>query len=189
LLAFEGALGCPPISLPPTTTTTTTTAPTTEIDWCNGEFKIQSNNLLGVIPEWGPTWKISFDINVQSFDNDGADYGNIFRFTSTDNDCCNIGDRIPALFTRNENVVSPSIETGKWYSFEIKQHFSDDQWINEITAKDDMDEEIFYHFFILTSNIDAFTNVSVFAGDQFYNPSDAKIKCFHFSSGTYSYSF
>ena len=54
----------------------------------------------------------------------------------------NIGDRIPALFTnRNTSILyatniddngnkfeySPSFETGKWYSFEIEQQFSEDQ--------------------------------------------------------------
>ena len=58
------------------------------------------------------------------------------------NDCCSIGDRIPALFTYSnhsiyyttnidgvgdKNAFSPYIQTGKWYSFEIEQQFSEDQ--------------------------------------------------------------
>ena len=116
---------------------------TLDLEWCpTEEFSIQENNLLGVLPEWGPAWKISFDLNILSFDNGDGYFGNIFRFTSTTNDCCNIGDRIPALFTTNDNrlhyvtnidgngneyIFSPNIETGKRYSFEIKQHFTDDQ--------------------------------------------------------------
>ena len=116
---------------------------TLDLEWCQkGEITIQQNNLLGVIPEWGPAWKISFELNVQSFPSGGDLWGSIFRFTSTTNDCCNIGDRIPALFTTsdgrilyatniddngNEYEYSPSIQTGKWYSFEIEQQFSDNQ--------------------------------------------------------------
>ena len=116
---------------------------TLDLEWCpTEEFTIQQNNLLGVLPEWGPTWKISFELNIQSFPTFSDVWGNIIRFTSTTNNFPNIGDRIPALFTNwnnqvhystniddngNENAFSSKIQTGKWYSFEIEQQFSDNQ--------------------------------------------------------------
>ena len=50
---------------------------------------------------------------------------------------------------------------------------------------DDTDQEIWHLDYPITSP-EAFTFVSVFAGDGFYNPPEAKIKSFHFSSGIYS---
>jgi len=171
-----------------------------DLEWCpKGEITIQQNNLLGVIPEWGPAWKISFELNIQSFPSSTL-YEFIFRFTSTTNDCCDIGDRIPALFTvhdgtilyatnigdnGNEFAFTPSIQTGKWYSFEIEQHLSEDQWKNELTVKDDMDQEIGHLDWNITFP-DAFVDVSVFAGDNVFKPAEAKIRSFHFSSGDYS---
>jgi len=177
-------------------------------DWCKGVFKIQHNILLvKSIPEWGPAWKISFDLYVLSFptpsDKWADNFENILRFTSTTNDCCSIGDRIPALFTYSNNSIyyttnidddgdkatfSPYIQTGKWYSFEIEQKSNEDQWRNELTIKDDMDQEI-WHLDLINTKPVAFTLVSVFAGGPFFNSSEAKMKCLNFSSGIYSYSF
>jgi len=74
----------------------------------SNKFEIKFNNLLAVIPEWGPNWKISFDLFIRNFDNDGGEYGSILLFTnqsrtsedpnSFDNA---VGCRIPALYTRN----------------------------------------------------------------------------------------
>ena len=69
------------------------------------EIAITKNNLLAVIPEWGPNYKITFELNVESFANGGNLWGNIFRFTATDVDCCNVGDRIPALFTNSGDFL------------------------------------------------------------------------------------
>ena len=117
---------------------------TLDLEWCpTEEFTIQQNNLLGVLPEWGPAWKISFELYILSFP-PVSDWfvESILRFTSTTNNCCSIGDRIPALFIHSnhsicyyttiidgegDNTYSPSIQTGKWYSFEIEQHLSEDQ--------------------------------------------------------------
>ena len=104
------------------------------------EIVITKNNLLAVIPEWGPNYKITFELNVESFANDGNLWGNIFRFTATDVDCCNVGDRIPALFTNSGDflylctniddngdkcVLSPVgvVETNTWYFIEYEQKF------------------------------------------------------------------
>ena len=62
-------------------------------------------------------------------------WSSILRFTSTDSDCCNIGDRIPAIFYNSEGYllidsavnekgnqgVTYDIDLGKWYHIEIVQ--------------------------------------------------------------------
>ena len=100
--------------------------------------------MLAVIPEWGPIWKISFDLRITSFANAGEEFGNVFRFTTTDHDCCGVGDRILALFTANDSRLSYSsniddsgnysqyspidaIQTNSWYSFEIEQNLESHQ--------------------------------------------------------------
>merc|ERR1719342_1930237 len=94
----------------------------------NGKNKIplQKDNLLAVIPEWGPNWKISFDLFIYSFDNTDLygkpfEYASILRFTDEElseeftttpyttytspspyeNGDLGVGKRIPAIFTRN----------------------------------------------------------------------------------------
>ena len=78
------------------------------------EIKVEKNNLIGSIPSWGPSFKISFELKVLSFANcNPMGMANYLTFTATDSDCCNIGDRIPAFFTgvvilQIENKSAPS---------------------------------------------------------------------------------
>jgi len=200
---FDSTTGPPTATFAQHTSTFATNKPPTDLEWCpTGEFSIQQNHLLGVIPEWGPAWKISFGLNILSFNNGGDEWGNLLRFTSTTDDCCSsVGDRIPGLFTKDNNrlqyatstdngntyLFSPDMLTGKWYSLEIEQKFSEEyeQWINEITVKDDMDQK-FWHDILLINSPVGYTSVSVFASDNFYNASEAIINSFHFSNGIYS---
>ena len=64
-------------------------------------------------------------------------WAEVLRFTNTDNNCCNVGDRIPAIFTNNndkkvyvimdinnkgnEVVLEHSFEENKWYRIELTQ--------------------------------------------------------------------
>merc|ERR1712126_59886 len=103
----------------------------------SGEIKVENNNLIGIIPSWGPTFKISFELKVLSFTTcNPMDMANYLSFTATDNNCCDIGDRIPAFFTNsggflqlamqindNGNLVksSPKLEQIIWYNLEVEQ--------------------------------------------------------------------
>ena len=92
------------------------------------------------IPEWGPNYKIKFELNIESFANGGNMWGNVFHFTATGKGCCDIGDRVPALYTNSANFLylcsnigdngdfctqSPPnvVETNKWYTIEYEQKF------------------------------------------------------------------
>jgi len=161
------------------------------------EFPIQRNNLIAKIPEWGPAWKISFELNIASFFNNGDEWGNVFHFTSTGNDCCEIGARIPALFTRynnslyytknidangNDYTYSNFINTNTWYSFEIKQNFVSNQLINTLKVIEYGTGTLIWSLELPNNNLQTFYNVQVYAGDNFYNPSDATIRNFQYSS-------
>jgi len=161
------------------------------------EFPIQRNNKIDVIREWGPAWKISFELNIASFFNDGEEWGNVFHFT-TGNDCCDIGDRIPALFTRYDDRLLYStnideignkytysngdINTNTWYSFDIEQYFVSNQLINTLKVMEYGTGKLIWNLELPNNDLQMFYNVQVYAGDDFYNPSNATIRNFQYSS-------
>ena len=107
----------------------------------NLETTPSKNNLVGTIPRWGPAFKISFQVFIV----EGAQsdtFRNILRFTATDNDCCNVGDRLPGLWLRNNGALylgtqigtdgdkvfqSPVLEKNKWFNIEYEQSFVNNQ--------------------------------------------------------------
>ena len=53
-------------------------------------------------PTWGPTYIVSLKLYINSFDGPNLKNGQmaeLIRFTTRSNNCCGIGDRIPAIFT------------------------------------------------------------------------------------------
>ena len=105
------------------------------------EIKVENNNLIGSIPSWGPSFKISFELKILSFANcHPLGMANYLTFTSTDSDCCNIGDRIPAFFTNNGGFLqlvtqinnngnhiksSPKLQENIWYKIDVEQLLKD----------------------------------------------------------------
>ena len=108
------------------------------------DIDVKDNNLLAIVPSWGPIFKISFELKVLSFSTcSPTNMANYLTFTATDNNCCDIGDRIPAFFTNsggflqlatqideNGNLMerSPNLEENKWYQVEVEQ-FMEDQTV------------------------------------------------------------
>ena len=97
------------------------------------------NNLLATLPTWGPTYKVSFDCFINSYkeENPKGSWAEILRFTSTTNDCCGIGDRLPAIFSeKNQSVIQIGTQIGDnglyttkvelqekiWYQIEVVQY-------------------------------------------------------------------
>ena len=104
-----------------------------------GETQVTKNNLLTTIPNWGPTWKITFELLIKSFPT--TTEASILHFT-TGNRCCDVGDRIPFLQIYNKDVlvVNAVNGNGNYYinsycqpnekcSFIISQSIEDDQVI------------------------------------------------------------
>ena len=75
-------------------------------------------------------FKITFEFIVQSLP---GDWGSMLRLTTTDNNCCHDGDRIPGLwiykdsklrvdfYSSKNNEFNHNIKTAEWYSIEISQ--------------------------------------------------------------------
>ena len=97
---------------------------------------ISKETLLAEIPIWGPTFKVSLDIYINSL----KGMGELLRFTSTEKNCCDYGDRILAIFAnkksaypngyliyRNNNIFwwkdAKKFEEKKWYKLEMTQNF------------------------------------------------------------------
>ena len=103
--------------------------------------RVKRNNQIATIATWGPQYRVAVDIKVYSAGTEKEWY-NILRFTSTESDCCNIGDRIPAIFYNTEgflritssvngngdDYIDYDIESDKWYQIRILQ--------TQVTEKD-----------------------------------------------------
>merc|ERR1712221_20492 len=64
---------------------------------------VKKGQLLAVIPEWGPNFRITFDLNVHSLYSSRSDgWANVLYFTASGKDCCSIGDRVPGLWTNSK---------------------------------------------------------------------------------------
>ena len=93
---------------------------------------VTEKKLIATIPNWGPEYRVAISVTVHSA---GSGWSSILRFTSTGADCCNIGDRVPAIFYHSEGILSISsavnedgdyglrtnIDLKKWYHIEIAQ--------------------------------------------------------------------
>ena len=93
----------------------------------------KNNNLIAVIPRWGPRFLVKFNLNVLSF---GKGYDNIMRFTANEEDIKD-GSRIPALFTYGNGQLlhrmsipgivnyqyNEFIDSNTWYTIEYIQEF------------------------------------------------------------------
>ena len=109
------------------------------------EIRVENNKLVFSVPRWGPTFKISFEVNILSFSNCNPDkMANLLTFTATDNDCCEIGDRVPALFINSQGFLqvanhidedgnwidrSPHLNQNQWYMIEVEQYIEHNEVI------------------------------------------------------------
>ena len=83
---------------------------------------VVSHNLLTTLPTWGPTFKVSVDIFINSFHGqnlkDGA-WAEILRFTNTTNNRGNLGDRLPAVFTHKDGYIIVASQIGDNNNYHI----------------------------------------------------------------------
>ena len=98
---------------------------------------VRKNNLIGTAEHWGPEFKITVDIKINSFLKQSTKVLEIFRFASVEGNCCEIGQRLPALFSWFQNNTFhlttnigtegntwfdlPGFQEKKWYNFKIVQ--------------------------------------------------------------------
>ena len=61
--------------------------------------KPKKDNQIGNIKSWGPTFRVSVDLVINSYHHSSWPYQNIISFKGNDNhNCCNNGDRVPAIW-------------------------------------------------------------------------------------------
>ena len=76
---------------------------------------ILGRKLLTTLPSIGPSYRISFELFVNSFSGVNLQHGwwaEVLRFTCTDKDCCAPGDRIPIIMTRKDGKIAVSSQVG-----------------------------------------------------------------------------
>ena len=86
-----------------------------------GTTKVEKNRDLGAIASWGPTFRVSVDLIINSYGS-GNQYRNIISFKGNNgNNCCNNGDRVPAFWshpTKGLHIVGSV--NGKMHGFDYK---------------------------------------------------------------------
>ena len=122
----------------------------TAINGCTlylGRVPVTQDNLLATLPSWGPTYRVTLSLYINSFDGDNllrGKWAELLRFTSTDNNCCAMGDRVPAIFTNKGGFIQVASQLGDngnrwrnvfleektWYSLEILQFFQNNKVSN-----------------------------------------------------------
>ena len=93
---------------------------------------------MATVPSWGPSFIVSLNLYINSFDGENLmqdKWAELIRFTATDNNCCAIGDRIPAIFANKGGFIQVAtqlwrkgnrwkninLDVQTWYNIEMKQ--------------------------------------------------------------------
>ena len=88
--------------------------------------KIQRDREIGIIDSWGPLFRISLDLIIHSRVNNGFSSVLAFRGNGVTNDCCFIGDRIPAILLYNPTMTLQFANSVRhygnyWFEFKINR--------------------------------------------------------------------
>merc|ERR1712106_758337 len=148
-----------------------------------GEFRISKNNQIGTLQRLGLQFVITFELSFNTVP--ASNSNNILHFTTGDN-CCDSGERIPALWYHSTGFslcsaisgsgnkdkfipYSPKVNT--WYHMEISQLLKDN---GEIVFEWKIDGTS--HWSITNTDTRAFTNVKMFTGDPWYAALDGSMR-------------
>ena len=115
------------------------------------------DNLLATIPSWGPNYKVSLQIWIESFS--GTTVGGYFellRFTNTKNDYGNPGDRIPALFVNKAGYIYASSQVGSNPDVSIIFDIKAKTWTNVEIKQYLKNGKVHDRVILLSENIDSF---------------------------------
>lgn len=105
---------------------------------CLAGAPVRQDNLVATVPSWGPSFIVSLNLYINSFEGENLmkdKWAELLRFTSTDNNCCAIGDRIPAIFANKGGFIQVAtqlwrkgnrwkninLDVQTWYNIEMKQ--------------------------------------------------------------------
>ena len=65
--------------------------------------------MIATIPKLGPEYRVAISVTVHSA---GIGWFSILHFTSTGDDCCNIGDRVPAILYNSDGFLQINSAVG-----------------------------------------------------------------------------
>jgi len=158
--------------------------------------RVVANRELATIPKWGPSFKISFDLKINSFGSDPDyeeypaewnGYSSVLAFKGNGGlDCCSHGDRVPVINLRQDGDLVFSHSVGEDTSHEFRYNIAElNQWYNIVVEQGPSEEDKF-QFRILIDGEQvhsvknpepkSFDNVKVFAGTPFLPAADAHYK-------------
>ena len=100
--------------------------------------EVNQDKLVGELPEWGPTYQVSFEMKINSFPTESSGpgaWGEVLRVTSTENNAGGVGDRFPAFFINTAGYVhictqigstinqckDIDMNEGTWYELDLRQ--------------------------------------------------------------------
>ena len=116
----------------------------------------------------------------------GKDYWrNIFHFTNTDNNCCGVGDRVPAIWVTPDNTnnfhitVSTKNNGNEWFNTNNNIPFSSPVFIGIVVQRNKIQYYI-NNTLIMTKNYDSdvlnrINKTILYIGDKWHNQDDASI--------------
>eukprot|EP00091_Calanus_sinicus_P008435 TRINITY_DN2051_c0_g1_i1.p1 TRINITY_DN2051_c0_g1~~TRINITY_DN2051_c0_g1_i1.p1 ORF type:complete len:215 (-),score=45.38 TRINITY_DN2051_c0_g1_i1:104-724(-) len=154
-------------------------------------FTLTKNNLVTELPFLGKEYQVTFELKVSKFP--GTDnvqrFQNVIHLSATGVNCCNVGDRVPAVWISKEKglafaalvngianywKVLPTVHAeNKWILIDISQKLVDGKYIFEVLVnKESVDK-------VENTRPHAFGKVKVFAADNWYNPVEGQIKKSH----------
>ena len=139
-------------------------------------WDIAKNKEVQVFQNWGDVYKIEFCIKVAKWP--AVEWTNVFHISETGNNCCNIGDRIPALFVNKNgffyvcSAVDGNGDYCKKFHFEIGKQ--NQMTIQQLKENGEYWYEIIIDgaskFKIENKQPKKFSNVKLYASDPWYNP-------------------
>eukprot|EP00091_Calanus_sinicus_P019245 TRINITY_DN474_c0_g1_i18.p1 TRINITY_DN474_c0_g1~~TRINITY_DN474_c0_g1_i18.p1 ORF type:complete len:187 (-),score=26.30 TRINITY_DN474_c0_g1_i18:82-582(-) len=149
----------------------------------NWPFDIVKNQLITELPYIGNQYDISFDLLISKYDT--AVYQTIIHFGLGGDSA--YGDRAPAVWVHKDkylhvtssindnlnhfyNVQSMPIVENKWFSVKISQTLVDGKYIYEVFVNGDQ------VYTVENTKAQKFAPVKVFAGDNFWNAPEGKIR-------------
>ena len=144
-----------------------------------------ANKLVATLPTWGKHFSLSFEMLVEAF-HPTAGWTQFLRFTSTENNCCRHGDRIPAIFVNNKGkyihitsqvanngnyAINKGIKAGTWIKVEIQQHPENGKTMYEVLV------DGVRTFKVENAQPTEYKNVKVWVGsDKWYPINDGSIR-------------
>ena len=122
---------------------------------------MQNDHLLATLPSWGPTYKVSLELYVNSFPSGRPIWAEILRFSTSDQNCCSPGDRSPLLMldgkeggrlvvcgttSRGNWCRRLKISSNKWYKVELEQRIEPEEVIRKMKDFKNIFAIKFYRF-------------------------------------------